>query len=74
MAARAALGLTDDGAYTPHVLRHTCASRLVQAGAGLLYVQTWLRHKQVAMTQRYAHLAPESLRDAVNLLEQANSQ
>ena len=77
--ARAALGLTDDKAYTPHVLHYTCASRLVQAGAGLLHIQTWLGHKQVVMTQRYsqlgyAQLAPHSLRDAANLLERANGQ
>ena len=71
---RAAPGFTDDKAYTPHVLRHTCVSRLVQAGAGLLHVQTWLGHKQATMTQRYAHLAPDSLRDPVNLLERANVQ
>ena len=51
----------------------------VQAGAGLLHIQTWLGHKQVVMTQRYsqlgyAQLAPHSLRDAANLLERANGQ
>lgn len=48
-----------------HDLRHTCASWLVQAGVPLLTVRDFLGHSTVAVTQRYAHLAPEHLRDAV---------
>jgi len=38
-----------------HDLRHTFATRLVQAGKDLYKVQRLLGHKTVAMTQRYAH-------------------
>lgn len=69
--ARESLGLADDTEYVPHALRHTCASRLVQNGVDILYVQKWLGHKQIIMTQRYAHLAPDSLRHAVAALEVA---
>lgn len=51
-----------------HDLRHTFASRLVQAGKSLLAVQMLLGHKDVTTTQRYSHLAPSDLRDAVEAL------
>jgi integrase len=48
-----------------HDLRHTCASWLVQAGVPLLTVRDFLGHSTVAVTQRYAHLRPAHLMDAV---------
>jgi integrase len=52
-----------------HDLRHTFATRLVQAGKDLYQVQCLLGHKSPSMTQRYAHHYPESLRDAVEVLD-----
>jgi len=52
-----------------HDLRHTFATRLVQFGKDLYKVQRLLGHKTPAMTQRYAHHYPESLRDAVEVLD-----
>jgi integrase len=52
-----------------HDLRHTFATRLVQKGVDLYKVQLLLGHKTPAMTQRYAHHSPESLRDGVQVLE-----
>jgi site-specific recombinase XerD len=52
-----------------HDLRHTFATRLVQAGVDLYKVQKLLRHKSSIMTQRYAHLYSESLRDGVDTLD-----
>lgn len=52
-----------------HDLRHTFATRMVQAGIDLYKVQRLLGHKSPIMTQRYAHHYPESLRDGVNALE-----
>ena len=52
-----------------HDLRHTCATRMVQAGVDLYKVQRILGHKSPIMTQRYAHHYPESLRDGVEALE-----
>src|SRR4030042_1832855 len=52
-----------------HDLRHTFATRIVQSGKDLYKVQKLLGHKSPVMTQRYAHHYPESLRDAVEVLD-----
>jgi integrase len=54
-----------------HDLRHTFATRIVQAGKDLYKVQRLLGHKSPSMTQRYAHHYPESLRDAVEVLDKS---
>lgn len=51
-----------------HTLRHTFASWLVQAGVQLQVVSDLLGHASMEMTLRYAHLAPDVKRDAVNVL------
>lgn len=52
-----------------HRLRHTFASRLVSRGASMRGVQQLLGHSTIVMTERYAHLAPSVLTDAIQLLE-----
>ncbi|WP_449245956.1 tyrosine-type recombinase/integrase [Desulfarculus baarsii] len=54
-----------------HTLRHTFASWLVMRGTPLYTVQKLLGHKTMIMTQRYAHLAPDHLREAIKGLELA---
>jgi integrase len=51
-----------------HDLRHTFCSRLVGLGVGLRAVQLLAGHKSFATTERYAHLTPGQLSDAVELL------
>jgi len=63
--ARKRTGFTD---IRFHDLRHTYASWLVQAGAPLKAVQDLLGHSTLSMTQRYAHLGTEHLKDAVKLI------
>jgi hypothetical protein len=46
--------------------RHSFASFLVNAGRSLYEVQKILGHTQVKTTQRYAHLAQQTLVDAAN--------
>lgn len=62
-------GLGDDTLVVPHILRHTCASRLVQGGMDLRRVQEWMGHRSMQMTMRYAHLAPQDLKRCVDVLE-----
>jgi site-specific recombinase XerD len=46
-----------------HQFRHTCASDLLESGAGLAAVQSLLGHKRVETTSRYLHIAdPERAR------------
>jgi integrase len=51
-----------------HDLRHTFASRLVMRGIDLYTVSKLLGHHSTEMTERYTHLAPNYLKNAVNAL------
>lgn len=51
-----------------HSLRHTFASWLAIAGVDIYRIKSLMRHKTLAMTQRYAHLIPDDSREAVELL------
>lgn len=50
----------DVPAYSPHALRHSAASWLVQDGVPLYDVQRQLGHESFAVTARYSHLAPDA--------------
>ena len=55
--------------FHPHDLRHTCAAWLVSAGVPLSEVRDLLGHSSVTVTERYAHLCPERVREAVTVLD-----
>jgi integrase len=57
------------GDFHFHDLRHTFATRLVQAGVDLYAVKNMMGHRSIKTTERYAHHAPESLRPAVGMLD-----
>lgn len=52
-----------------HDLRHTFATRLVQAGVDLYSVQKLGRWKTTSMVQRYAHHHTETLRNAIEVMD-----
>ena len=66
---RTRLGLDEDTQFVVHMLRHTCASRMVQRGVPLAVVQAWMGHATIATTMRYSHLAPTSLLQGKEALE-----
>src|SRR6202051_1351770 len=51
-----------------HTLRHTFASQLAMKGVPLNAVQALLGHSSITTTMRYAHLAPSTLRMAIDQL------
>lgn len=58
-------GLPVPAGQSSHVLRHTFASHFIMLGGNILTLQKILGHTSLAMTMRYAHLAPDHLQDAV---------
>jgi len=52
-----------------HDLRHSFATRLTQSDVDLYKISKLLGHKDIKMTQRYAHHCPDSLREGVEVLD-----
>ena len=52
-----------------HDLRHTYASHLAMRGVPLKVIQELMGHATIEMTERYAHLSPDTRREAVSVLD-----
>jgi integrase len=66
---------TAQGNITPHVCRHTYAATMIQNGVSLTEVQHLLGHKNIAMTQRYAHfIKQDAANKAADILNTINAK
>lgn len=61
-------------AVTPHMLRHSTATEMVEAGVAVDVVQAVLGHRSITSTQVYARPSPRRMRDAVEAVESASRQ
>jgi site-specific recombinase XerD len=61
LAKRARLSRT----VTPHILRHTAATALLEAGVDIRFVQRLLGHQNIATTQIYTHVSDVALKAAI---------
>jgi integrase len=59
---------------TLHSLRHTRATRLIEAGVDSLIAMQLLGHKTIQTTKRYTHLAAPSLAEAAKKVQQARGE
>jgi integrase len=58
----------DPGLVTPHVMRHTAITKLVQAGVDLPTIQQITGHKTVAMVLKYTHVHGRHIDQAIRAL------
>lgn len=62
--------LENDPNFVPHILRHTCCTRLIQRDGNLKKVQKWMGHSTIQTTMRYTHLVANDILHLSDLLEE----
>lgn len=72
--AKEKMGLQGDTEFVFHACRHTCATRMVEAGVDVLKIQKWLGHMRIETTQRYAHVTGAGLVDALEMVGDRKAQ
>ena len=60
--------------FVLHSLRHTCLTRLGEAGADAFTIMKLAGHSSVTVSQRYVHPTPESMERAFDRLETFNKK
>jgi integrase/recombinase XerD len=63
---KAAIAAGLSGRVTPHMLRHTAATQLVEAGVDIRYIQRLLGHASLTTTEIYTHVSDRALRRVVS--------
>jgi integrase/recombinase XerD len=51
---------------SPHTLRHSFATHLVENGADIQLVQHMMGHASITTTERYIHMSQKHLKDAIS--------
>lgn len=64
--AKAARDAGLSGKITPHMLRHTAATQLIEAGVDIRYIQRLLGHASLSTTEIYTHVSDCALRRVVS--------
>jgi integrase/recombinase XerD len=65
MLRRAAQEAGIERRITPHMLRHTAATHLIEAGVDIRFVQKLLGHANISTTEIYTHVSDRSLREVL---------
>jgi site-specific recombinase XerD len=64
--AKAASGAGIETRVTPHMLRHTAATQLIEAGVDIRYIQRLLGHASLSTTEIYTHVSDRALKRVVS--------